>query len=76
MIFDDKFETVESLPADIPLDRAWLSLFKLGRECFLDEEYNDSGKPLVSHIPELDKEWLPPTMATCLRAQSHLLYLP
>ena len=63
VIFDDKFETVESLPADTPLDTAWLNLFKLGQEYFLDEEFDDSGKPLVGHIPELDKEWLPPATA-------------
>ena len=45
VIFDDKFETVKSLPADKPLDKAWLSLFKLECEYFLDEEYNESGKP-------------------------------
>jgi hypothetical protein len=40
VIFDDKFETVNSLPADQPLDKQWAELQTLGHECFLDINYD------------------------------------
>jgi hypothetical protein len=57
VIFDDKFETVHSLPLDQPLDKQWADIFKLGRECFLDIDYDESDRPLLPSLSDLIKEY-------------------
>ena len=60
VIFDDKFETVTSLPPGDSIGKQWDRLFKLERECYLDEEYDSDGLLKTNHLPDLDEEWLDP----------------
>ena len=62
VIFDDKFETVVSLSRGKTLDVGWHQLFKLGREQYLDVEYDSVGNVNTSHLPDLCEDWLDPTM--------------
>jgi hypothetical protein len=57
VIFDDKFETVHSLPLDQPLDKQWADIFKLGWECFLDIDYDENDRPLLPSLSDLIKEY-------------------
>ena len=36
VIFDDKFETVHSLPTDEPITKQWAEILQLERECYMD----------------------------------------
>ena len=57
VIFDDKFETVNSLPAEQPLDKQWADIIKLGRECFLDIDYDENDLPILPSLSDLIKEY-------------------
>ncbi len=57
MIFDDKFETVNSLPAEQPLDKQWAEIIKLGRECFLDIDYDENDLPILPSLSDVIKEY-------------------
>ena len=57
VIFDDKFETVNSLPADQPLDKQWAEILTLGRECFLDINYDKNDRPLLPSLSDLIKQY-------------------
>jgi len=59
VIFDDKFETVASLPSNESLSKQWNKLFKLDCEVYLDVEYDQDGTLKTSHLPDLSPEWLP-----------------
>ena len=63
VIFDDTFDTVLSLPSVESLDKKWRRLFKLGREFYLDEEYDTDGELKTSHLPDLGLDWLDPVAA-------------
>ncbi|KAL7525482.1 hypothetical protein ACHAXR_001026, partial [Thalassiosira sp. AJA248-18] len=58
IIFDDKFETVNSLPSGECINKQWRRIFKLDCEYYLDIEFDKNGVPKTSHIPKLDPEWL------------------
>ena len=58
IIFDNKFETVESLPTDISPDKIWLNLLQLHCDFFLNKEFDTNGNMKLSHLPDLDKDWL------------------
>ena len=53
VIFDNKFETVNSLAVDQPLDRQWADIFWLGRECFLDMDYDANGLPILPSLLDI-----------------------
>ena len=53
VIFDDKFETVNSLAVNQPLDRQWADIFWLGRECFLDIDYDANGLPILPLLSDI-----------------------
>ncbi len=57
VIFDDKFETVNSLPDDQPLDKQWAEILTLGRECFLDINYDKNDRPLLPSLSDLIKQY-------------------
>jgi hypothetical protein len=57
VIFDDKFETVNSLPAEQTLDKQWAEIIKLGRECFLDIDYDKNDLPILPSLSDLIKEY-------------------
>jgi hypothetical protein len=57
VIFDDKFETVTSLPTGQPLDKQWAHIFRLGRECFLDVDYDIDDRPILPSLSQLIKDY-------------------
>jgi hypothetical protein len=57
VIFDDKFETVNSLPADQPLDKQWADILTLGRECFLGIDYDKNDCPLLPSLSDLIQQY-------------------
>ena len=57
VIFDNKFETVNSLAMDQPLDRQWADIFWLGRECFLDVDYDENGRPILPSLSDIIKSY-------------------
>ena len=64
VIFDDKFETVKSLPTATSPDTIWLNILQLHRDFFLDKENDAQGNLKLSHLPDLDKDWLPEDSTT------------
>ena len=57
VIFDDKFATVHSLPPDQPLADQWADVFRLGRECFLDVDYDDNDNPILPPLTDIIKSY-------------------
>ena len=57
VIFDDKFATVHSLPPDQPLAEQWADIFRLGRECFLDIDYDDNDNPILPPLTDIIKSY-------------------
>jgi hypothetical protein len=53
VIFDDKFATVHSLPPDQPLTEQWANIFRLGRECFLDIDYDANDNPILPPLTDI-----------------------
>ena len=60
MVFDGKFATVNSLPTDDSLGDQWARIFKLGREIYLDLEYDNDENIKTSDWTRLNDEWLAP----------------
>ena len=59
IIFDDKFETIESLALnDSPKD-IWNNLLQLLHDFFLNKKVDLNGTMKLSHLPDLNKNWLP-----------------
>jgi hypothetical protein len=57
VIFDDNFETVNSLPIDQPLDKQWAAIFWLGRECFLDVDNDENDQPISPFLSDIIKSY-------------------
>ena len=57
VIFDDKFATVHSLPGDQPLAEQWANIFRLGRECFLDVDYDENDNPILPPLLDIVKSY-------------------
>ncbi len=55
VIFDNKFETVASLAIGEPLDKQWADIFWLGRECFLDVNYDINDQPILPLLSDIIK---------------------
>ncbi len=55
VIFDNKFETVHSLPDNKALEKQWTTTLRLGHECFLDVDFDNNRNPIVSTMSELIK---------------------
>ncbi len=47
VIFDDKFETIHSMPSNQTLDQQWAKIFSLGCECFADMDYDENDQPTL-----------------------------
>ena len=62
IIFDDKFKIVVSLSQDKALDVEWNQLFKFNRELYFDVEYDQEGRLMTSHLPDLCEELLDPSL--------------
>merc|ERR1712127_627100 len=61
--FSSKFED--------SLDKQWATIFKLGREFYLDLEYDEEGNLITENMPKLDADWLNPNTRG-----RHILILP
>jgi hypothetical protein len=57
VIFDDKFETVNSLLATESLDKQWPQIFCLEQECFLDMDYDKNENAIQPLLSELIKNF-------------------
>ena len=57
VIFDNKFETVNSLSTTESLEKQWMQIFCLNRECFLDVDYDDDGNAILPLLSELIKNF-------------------
>jgi hypothetical protein len=57
VIFDNKFETVTSLAIGEPLDKQWADIFWLGRECFLDVNYDVNDQPILPSLSDIIKSY-------------------
>jgi len=53
VIFDDKFETVHSLPSNEPLDKQWAEILQLDRECFLDIDFDENDNPIIPPLADI-----------------------
>jgi hypothetical protein len=51
--FDDKFETVHSLPSNQPLHQQWAKIFSLGCECFADMGYDENDQPILPPLSDI-----------------------
>ena len=57
VIFDNKFETIHSLPIDQPLKNQWAQIIALGRECFMDLDYDENDHPILPPLSDIIKSY-------------------
>ncbi len=57
VIFDDKFETVDSLPLDQPLNRQWAQIFQMGCEFVMDIDYDENDRPILPPLSDIIKQY-------------------
>jgi hypothetical protein len=57
VIFDNKFETVNSLPLDQSLKKQWILIFTLGRECFMDAGYDENNRLILPSLTDIIKSY-------------------
>jgi hypothetical protein len=58
VIFDDRFQTVNSLPLNQPLNKQWAQIFRLGQECFADMDYDENDCPILPPLSDIIKSIL------------------
>jgi hypothetical protein len=57
VIFDDKFETVHSLPIDQPLKNQCDQIIALGCKCFMDDNYDENDCPILPPLSYIIKSY-------------------
>jgi hypothetical protein len=57
VIFDDKFETVNLLPLDQPLNKQLAQIFQLGCGYFMDFDYNENDHPTLPSLSDIIKSY-------------------
>ncbi len=57
VIFDNKFETINSLPLDQPLKKQWAQIITLGRKCFMDVDYDENNRPILPSLLDIIKSY-------------------
>jgi hypothetical protein len=57
VIFDNKFETINSLPLHQPLKKQWAQIITFGRECFMDVNYDESNHPILPSLSDIIKSY-------------------
>ncbi len=59
VIFDDKFETVNSLPLDQPHKKQWAQIITLGCEYFMDVDYDydENDRPILPSLSDIIKSY-------------------
>jgi hypothetical protein len=58
VIFDDKFNTVHSLPKDKSVEQQWSNVLKLGYECFLDTDFDGNGNRILPKYGDLINDYI------------------
>jgi hypothetical protein len=53
VIFDDKFETVVSDNSTTPISEQWCNIVHLGRECFSEDDYDNSGNAILPPLTSI-----------------------
>ncbi len=57
VIFDDKFDTVHSLPVDQPLTEQWNQILRLGHDSFTDLDYGEDGEPILPTLLDVTRSY-------------------
>ena len=57
VIFDDKFETVHSLPTDEPIAKQWTEIMKFERECYMDVDLDENDTPIIPPLADVVKSY-------------------
>ena len=57
VIFDDKFDTVHSLPVDQPLTEQWNQILCLGHDSFTDLDYGEDGEPILPTLSDIARSY-------------------
>ncbi len=57
IIFDNKFETVNSLPLDQPLKKQWAQIITLGCKSFMDIDYDENDRPILPSLSDIIKSY-------------------
>jgi len=57
VIFDDKFDTVHSLPVDQPLTEQWNQILRLGHDSFTDLDYGEDGEPILPTLLDIARSY-------------------
>jgi hypothetical protein len=57
VIFDDKFDTVHSLPVDQPLTEQWNQILRLGHDSFTDLDYREDGEPILPTLSDIARSY-------------------
>jgi len=57
VIFDDKFETVHSLPTDEPITKQWAEILQLERECYMDTDFDTNDNPIIPPLTDIVKSY-------------------
>jgi hypothetical protein len=57
IIFDDKFETVHSLPTDEPITKQWAEILKFKRECYMDVDLDENDSPIIPPLSDVVKSY-------------------
>ncbi len=57
VIFGNKFETLNSLTLDQPLENQWAQITALGRECFMDVDYDENNSPILPPLSDIIKSY-------------------
>jgi hypothetical protein len=57
VIFDDKFETMHSLPADKPLNMQWAQILQLGCKCYFDIDYDKNDNSILPSLSDIIKSY-------------------
>ncbi len=71
VVFDDKFQTVMSVPQGTTLRDEWLNILAFGNDCFLDvDDANTTEPDRPSVLPEEFMDWLHPTPASSFEPPS------
>jgi hypothetical protein len=57
VIFDNKFETVHSLPTDEPITKQWAEILQLERECYMDINFDEHNDPIIPPLADIVKSY-------------------
>ncbi len=70
VIFDDKFQTVASLPQGTTIRDEWLNILAFGNDCFLDIDVENTTTP-HANLPREFTDWLSSTHTHLTNNKTH-----